>query len=291
MSFAVFTDSACNLPGRILKELEIHVVCFSYEMDGVIVPCAESPDDFDGHAYYEKLRNRSKVKTSLLNADTFERAFRPYLEAGQDLVYVGLSSGISGTFQSARMAMDTLREEFPERYLGALDSMGAGLGEGLLACRAADRRNEGLSLQAAMPLLEAERDRLCEFFTVGDLMHLRNTGRLSGAVALVGALLQIKPILRGDEEGHIVLCGSSRGRKKAIGDLAKLYEKKVVSPENQRVFISHGDCLEDAELLAQKIREIAEPRELIISMHEPLTGAHVGPEMLSVFFLGDNRKP
>lgn len=291
MSFAVFTDSACNLPGQLLKELDIHVICFSYEMDGVLVPCAESPDNFDGHAYYEKLRNRSKVKTSLLNADIFERAFRPYLEAGQDLVYIGLSSGISGTFQSARMAMDTLREEFPQCYLGALDSMGAGLGEGLLACRAADRRNEGLSLEAAMPLLEEERDRLCEFFTVGDLMHLRNTGRLSGAVALVGSLLQIKPLLRGDEEGHIVLCGSCRGRKKAISELAKLYEKKVVSPETQRVFISHGDCLEDAEALAQKIREIAEPKELIISMHEPLTGAHVGPEMLSVFFLGDNRKP
>ena len=291
MAFLVFSDSACNLPGRFLTELDIHIVPFSYELDGELIPCADSPDDFDGHAYYEKMRNRAVVKTSLLNADAFISAFRPSLEAGQDIVYVGLSSGISGTLQSAHMAAQALMEEFPQRQVAILDSKGAGLGQGLLACRAADRRDEGLSLSEAMPLLEEERDRLCEFFTVGDLMHLRSTGRLSGVTALLGTVLQIKPLLRGDEEGHIVVCGKSRGRKKAISDLAALYKKRVKNPEVQRVFISHGDCLEDAELLGEMVKEIAAPKELIISIHEPLTGAHVGPGMLALFFLGDSRQP
>lgn len=291
MSYIVFSDSACNLPGRLLRELDIHIIPFSYELDGELIQCDDSPDDFDGHAYYEKMRNRAEVKTSLLNVDAFVRAFRPYAEAGQDILYTGLSSGVSGTIQSARQAARELMEEFPQRQIAVLDSLGAGLGEGLLTCRAADRRNEGLSLAEAMPLLEEERDRLCEFFTVGDLMYLRHTGRLSGVVALVGTILQVKPLLRGDEEGHIVLCGKSRGRKKAVADLVALYKKRVRSPETQRVFISHGDCPEDAALLAEGVQKVAPPKELIVSIHEPQTGSHVGPGMLSVFFLGDSRQP
>ena len=159
----------------------------------------------------------------------------------------------------------------------------------LLAMKAADYRDEGLNMNALIEHLASDRSGLCEYFTVDDLMHLRRGGRLSGIAAMVGTVLNVKPLLRGDEEGKIVVFSKLRGRKKAIEAIAHEYEAKSVDPQNQRVAISHGDCPEDAEKLAELVREIAEPKELIIAMHEPYTGIHVGPGMLSLFFLGAGR--
>lgn len=289
MSYTLFVDSGSNLPARKLQELEIHVIPFTYEMDGVLSQCPEYPDGFDGHHYYERLKAGAEVKTSLINSDTFYHSFLPEIEAGRDVMYVGISSGISGTIQSALLAAQMLAEEYPDRQVQVVDSMGAGLGTGILACKAADYRNEGLTAAQAAAKLRYDREHLCEYFTVDDLMFLKRTGRVSGVTATIGTMLQIKPMLRGDEEGKIVVCGKIRGRKRAISELSGIYAKKVVGTAHQRVAISHGDCLEEAQKLAEQIREIATPKELILSMHEPLTGAHVGPGMLAVFFFGDGR--
>lgn len=289
MSYTLFVDSGSNLPARKLQELSIRVVPFHYELDGQLIRCPDYPDGFDGHSYYDRLRNGAVVKTSLINSVDFCDAFRPALEAGSDVMYVGLSSGISGTVQSATLAAEQLMEEFPGQRVRVVDSMGAGLGTGLLACKAADYRDEGLDIDQATIKLNYDRDNLCEYFTVDDLMFLKRTGRVSGVTAAIGSMLQIKPMLRGDEAGKIVVCGKIRGRKRAIAELAEIYAKKAVNPAAQRVAISHGDCLEEAQKLADKIREIAAPKELILSMHEPLTGAHVGPGMLALFFFGDGR--
>ena len=289
MSFVVFADSGCNLPQRKLQELSIEIVPFSYELDGQLIPCPKYPDGFDGKSYYDRLRKGAVVKTSLINSHGFCQAFRPFLEAGKDILYVGIASGISGTVAAATLAATELMEEFPERQVLVVDSMGAGLGTGILTCKAADYQKEGLTIQEAKELLDVDRMNLCEYFTVDDLMFLRRTGRVSGVTAMLGSMLQIKPMLRGDEDGKIVVCGKIRGRKKAIAELTEVYAKKVKDPEHQRVAISHGDCLEEAQALAEKIRAIAQPKELILSMHEPLTGAHVGPGMLGLFFFGDGR--
>jgi DegV family protein with EDD domain len=289
MSFVLFADSGCNLPQRKLHELDIHIISFAYEMDGELSLSPEYPDGFDGHSYYERLRHGSMVKTSLINSEGFLSAFRPFVAAGNDLMYVGISSGISGTIQSATIAAQQLMEEYPQQHVQIVDSMGAGLGTGILTCKAADYRNEGKTVDEAAELLNVDREGLCEYFTVDNLMFLKRTGRVSGVTAALGSMLQIKPMLRGDEEGKIVVCGKIRGRKKAIAELSAMYEKKVVDAGSQRVAISHGDCLEEAHLLAERIKEIAPPKELILSMHEPLTGAHVGPGMLAVFFFGDGR--
>ncbi len=289
MSYTLFVDSGSNLPARKLRELDIHVIPFSYEMDGVLSQCPEYPDGFDGHLYYNRLREGASVKTSLINTDTFYRRFLPEVQAGRDVMYVGISSGISGTIQAATLAAQELTEQYPERHVQIVDSMGAGLGTGLVACKAADYRNEGLSVEQAAIKLAYDRDNLCEYFTVDDLMFLRRTGRVSGVTATIGTMLQIKPMLRGDENGKIIVCGKIRGRKRAITELSEVYAKKAVNPEHQRVAISHGDCLEEAQRLAERLREIAPPKELILSMHEPLTGAHVGPGMLAVFFFGSGR--
>ena len=218
-----------------------------------------------------------------------EDAFRPVLAAGEDVLYITLSSGISGTVASGLQAAQALMEEFPQRQVRVLDSMGAGFGIGLLLGRASDDRKAGLNLDQTYASLERDRDNLCEFFTVDDLMFLRRTGRLSGVTATLGTMLQLKPLLRGDETGHITVFNKVRGRKRAVETLGELYRKRVCSPETQRVYISHGDCPEDAEQLARMVQEIAPPKELIVCLHEPLTGAHVGPGMLALFFLGKGR--
>lgn len=289
MSYTLFVDSGSNLPARKLRELDIHVIPFSFEMDGVLSQCPEYPDGFDGHLYYTRLREGASVKTSLINTDTFYQRFLPEIQAGRDVMYVGISSGISGTIQAATLAAQELMEQYPERHVQIVDSMGAGLGTGLVACKAADYRNDGLSVEQAAIKLAYDRDNLCEYFTVDNLMFLRRTGRVSGVTATIGTMLQIKPMLRGDENGKIVVCGKIRGRKRAITELAEVYARKAVNPEHQRVAISHGDCLEEAQRLAERLREIAPPKELILSIHEPLTGAHVGPGMLAVFFFGSGR--
>ena len=289
MSFILFSDSGCNLPQRKLRELDIRVIRFTYEMDGETILCPESPDGFDGQTFYQRLKNGAETKTSLLNVDDFLSAFRPWVESGQDVLYVGLSSGVSGTYQSSVLAARELMAEFPERHIQCVDSKGAGLGTGILTCRAADYRSEGLDVNQAAERLRQDAENLCEFFTVDDLMFLKRTGRVSGITATLGSMLQIKPMLRGDEEGKIVVCGKIRGRKRAIADLAEKYAKRVVDAGAQRVAISHGNCLEEARLLAEKVKEIARPKELILSIHEPLTGTHVGPGMLALFFFGEGR--
>lgn len=289
MSFTVFTDGCSNLPGRLLAELEIRVLPCSYVLDGIPGTYTGDIDAFDAHAYYDRLRNGSVMKTSLLNTHLFLTHFRPELEAGKDVIYVGMSSGISGTIQAARIAAEELAEEFPKRTVRIVDSLGAGFGPGLLSCRASELRKEGKSATDAADILDAEVMQLLQFFTVDDLNFLKRTGRVSGATAAIGTVLNIKPLLWGDPTGHIVALQKYRGRKKAIDAIAELYRTRAIHPENQRIAISHGDCEADAKLLADRICEICRPKELVICPHEPFTGAHVGPGMLALFFFGESR--
>lgn len=289
MSFSVFTDGASNLPGRLLKSLDIQVLPCNYVLDGEPGVFTGDIDDFDTHGYYEKLRHGSTMKTSLLNTQLFLNRFRPELEKGRDVIYVGMSSGISGTIQSAWLASVELKEEFPDRTVRIIDSLGAGFGTGLLACRAADLRNGGIDTKDAADILDKEVMQLLQYFTVDDLNFLKRTGRVSGATAAIGTVLNIKPLLWGDATGHIVACGKYRGRKKAVDGIVEMYRTKADHPENQRVAITHGDCPEEAETLARRICEICPPKDLIVCPHEPFTGAHVGPGMLALFFFGQSR--
>lgn len=289
MSFIVFTDGCSNLPGNILNRQQIRTLPFTYTIHGQQVVYNGDIESFDAHAHYELLRGGELIQTSLTNTQQFVDHFRPVLEEGHDVIYIGISSGISGTYQASSIAAAELMEEFPDRRVRTVDSLGAGLGTGLLTILATDLRDAGKTVDEAADILDQKRMDLCEFFTVDDLMFLRRTGRLSTTGALVGTMLNIKPILRGDEEGHIVVCQKCHGRKKAVDTLAELYRSRVVDAGNQIVAISHGDCLEEAEVLADKIRAIAEPKELIFCPHEPVTGSHVGPGMLAVFFFGEGR--
>lgn len=287
MSFALFTDSFSNLPRAVLTKRNIRVLKGSYLMDGELTECPEAGDEFDAHEFYEKLRSGSVASTSMLNMFTFMEAFQEALDEGLDVVYVGLSSGVSGTLQAANMAAEELLEEYPDRVIRVVDSKGAGLGVGILTCRGADLRSSGMGANQVADELERMRDGLCEYFTVDNLMFLKRTGRISAASALAGTMLQIKPLLFGDDEGHIVACGKHLGRKNVIEAMIQKLTEKI--RHSDLVAISHGDCPEDALCLARKVRELVNPRELIVCAHEPFTGSHVGPGMLGLFFFGDRR--
>ena len=287
MSFVVFADGSANLPASKLDGITL-LPC-SYTMDGVDREYLGDVDRFDAHAYFDRLRNGAKVTTSLLNAHLFLSYFRSVLEQGKDIVYISMSSGISGTYQAAIIAKNELEVEFPDRFIHIVDSRGCGFGSGLLAIRAAELSRMDVPVREAAALLDGDVPHICQYFTVDDLNFLKRSGRVSGATAMIGTVLNIKPILYGTANGHIVSCSKVRGRKKAIDALVEMYSKKQMDAKNRIVAISHGDCLEDAQCLAERIKEAAAPKELILVPHEPFSGAHVGPGMLAVFFYGKER--
>lgn len=289
MAFVVFTDGCSNLPGKLIRELDIRLLPCTYTVNGTLTTYDGNVDSFDSKTYYDMLRAGAEVKTSLLNTQVFIDHFTPVLQEGFDIIYTGLSAGISGTIQAAHIAQAELLAAFPERKILIVDSMGAGLGTGLLACLGGDLRKAGKTVEETAKIMEKYRDGLCEYFIVDDLNFLWKNGRISVATAAIGKVLNIKPILRGDETGHITSAQKVRGRQRAMEAILKMYQEKALTPGKFRVAISHGDVPEEAQELARRVREIAEPKELIICPHEPFTGAHVGPGMLALFFFGTRR--
>ncbi len=287
MSFVVFADGTANLP----KELQgdIRVLPCDYVLNGEPMTYTGDIEDFDYHAYYEGLKNGDKVKTSLLNTQLFIDYFTPVLIGGNDIVYIAMSSGISGTYNAAVAAANQLMEEFPKRFVHIVDSKGCGFGNGILALRAADLSRQNIDCREAAKILDEAVPHACQYFTVDDLNFLKNTGRVSGITATIGTVLNIKPLLFGDKTGHIISCGKARGRKAAITALAGKYKDKFIREPNNTVCISHGDCLDEARQLAELIKKINPIAEITICQHEPFSGAHVGPGMLAVFFWGRER--
>ena len=286
MAFAIVTDTSANLPSALVREHGVTVIPFTYTFDGVELTSTDIAA-FDGPTFYAAMRKGTAVTTSLISPERYASCFRPILEAGQDLLFVSMSSGISGSYQAAALAAEELREAFPERTIRLVDALGASLGEGLLVLEAVRCRAAGQDLYDTAGRLLSLRRRVCQVFTVDDLQYLRRGGRLSNMAAVVGTVLNIKPILKGNEEGKIVSTAKVRGRKKAIETLAARYETLVAEPETQTVGIAHADCAEDAETLAALLRKNKAPREILTVMYEPVTGSHVGPGTLALFFLGN----
>ena len=287
MSFVVFADGSANLPQSMLEGITL-LPC-DYVLDGKPGTYLGDLENFDGHAFYQSLAAGKKMKTSLLNTQCFLDGFTPALDQGKDVIYVSMSSGISGTCNAARIAAEELMETYPDRYVHIVDSKGCGFGSGLLAVRAAGMSREGMDAREAGALLDAEVPHSCQYFTVDDLNYLKRTGRVSGATAAIGTVLNIKPILYGDTTGHIVSCSKVRGRKKSVKALSEKYREKKMDGPEQMICISHGDCLEDAQTLADYVREITPGIPITICQHEPFSGAHVGPGMLALFFRGKER--
>ena len=287
MSFAVFADGSANLPKSMLEGISL-LPC-EYTVDGEPRTYWGDVDTFDAHDFYEGLKKGKTVRTSLLNTQLFLSRFGTILTGGTDIIYISMSSGISGTYNAARLAAEELMELYPGRFVHVVDSMGCGFGSGLLAVRAAELSRQGMSAREAADILDQEVPHCCQYFTVDDLNFLKKTGRVSGMTAKIGTVLNIKPILFGDATGHIISCAKVRGRRKAIEALAQKYEEKRMKTGEQRICISHGDCLQDAEMLAGLVRAITPEVPITICQHEPFSGGHVGSGMLGLFFRGTER--
>lgn len=285
MSFAIMTDTAANLLNSHLTQRVITAVPLEYFLDGVAHIC-HSVDELDGEAFYASL-NDKEIKTAQSNPQRFLDAMEPLLKEGRDILCVTLSSGVSGTYTSACIAAEQLCESYPDRTIRVIDSLGASLGEGLLVLHACDCRDAGKSLEETAAELAYMRERMCQVFTVDDLRFLRKGGRISGAVAFVGTLLDFKPLLKGNEDGKIVMCGKTRGKKRAIAAMAEKYESLVVDAKEQRIGIAYAGHYEDAKKLEELLKKNKPPREILTVCYEPVTGVHVGPGALALFFLGD----
>lgn len=281
--FQIMTDTSANLPSELAAEKDITVIPFPYFVNGARHTCLDT-EGFDGKTFYGAMREGAEVTTSQINPQNYMDVMRPVLQSGQDILFVGMSSGISGAYHSAELAAEELAPEFPERKIRLVDTIGASLGEGLLVLRAYRDKLAGLSLDAIYEKLMDLRHRLCNIFTVDDLKYLRKGGRLSNLSFIVGTILQIKPLLKGNEEGKIVAFAKLRGRKKALEELAKRYDEYVVDSEEQTIGIAHADCPEDAEYLIELLRRNHPPKEVLTVCYEPVTGSHVGPGTLALFF-------
>ena len=285
MSYKIFTDTSSNLPTPMLRELGVEVIPFTYHVDGEAQNCLDTTA-FDGDAYYASLRSGVHVTTSQIAPQTYMEVFTPVLEGGEDVIYVSMSSGISGSCNSARIAAGELKELYPTRTVRVVDTLAASLGEGIVVLRAAELRKAGTELARAAEELDILSRRVCQIFTVDDLMHLRRGGRLSNISAVVGTVLQIKPLLMGNEEGKIISIAKIRGRKHSVEALADKYDALVEAPETQTVGIAHAGCREDADYLVSLLNRKKPPKDILVVDYEPMTGAHVGPGALALFFVG-----
>lgn len=281
----LFTDTSANLIPPLAKGISI--IPLAYSIEGK-EQHQDPQTDFDGHTYYGRIRAGAQVSTSMINPDAFKNAFAKALSQGKDVLYIGMSGGISGTAQAAFCAAAELREQYPERTIITVDTLAASLGEGLQVLKAAQMLNSGSSLASVSEMLESTRHKMCQYFMVDDLIHLRKGGRISGIAARVGTLLGIKPILTGDENGKIVACGKARGRRAALTSLADRYAA-LAANKGATVGIAHADDPEGAEMLLEMLKERGFCGQDITVCYEPVTGAHVGPGAVALFFEGTHK--
>ena len=287
--FVIMTDSCCDLSAAMAAELELSVLPLSLHMGGAVYRNWLDGRDIGFPEFYSRVRGGENATTAAVSVGDFETEMRRILSSGRDLLCVSFSSGLSTTYQSACIAAEELRTEFPEAEICVVDSLCASLGQGLLVWLCAQERKKGRSLAEVRDFAEAVKGRICHWFTVDDLNHLKRGGRISAATALFGTMLSIKPVMHVDDGGRLTPVGKTRGRRASLLALVNEMEKTAPEPERQTVFISHGDCLADAEFVAEEIRRRFGTRDIHINYVGPVIGSHSGPGTVALFFTGSPR--
>lgn len=292
MDFEIVTDSCCNLLEDMIDDFGIHILPLTFMVDGEdeVYQSYLKGERTDLKQFYTMMREGKVFKTSLPNLAESEALFRELLGSGRDVLYIAFSSGLSGTYQALSLMAAQLQEEFPERKIHVVDSLAASGGQGLLVWYAVQHARAGESIDQVRDWLEENKLHLAHWFTVDDLMFLFRGGRVSKTAAWAGTLLNIKPVLHVDDEGHLIPMEKVCGRKKSLNALIDHMEKSANKPvSDQMVFITHGDCIEDAEYVAAKIKERFGVKEVVINYVDPVIGAHSGPGTMALFFLADKR--
>lgn len=292
MSYEIITDSGSNLTKDLTEKYHIHVISYTINIDGKETLCYDENRDFEADAkvFYEKMRSGSAISTSLINSDQFTKYFESFVKEGKDIIYVGISSGISGTVQAARIAAEDLMEKYPGRRIAAIDTLSASLAEGIWAIRVAELREQGSSIDDVLTYFEENKMYMNQIFTVGDLTYLKRGGRISAAEAAIGSLLSIKPILKGSEEGTIVVHEKVRSRNRALQTLISLTVSRLTGPSEEYVGIAHCDAPEEAQFIADSIRAQRPVKDIFVRYYDLCTGAHVGPGTIAIFFFGTDRR-
>ena len=289
MAFAIVTDSSSNLTEEVIDQFDLHILPLTFMVDG-----EEHHSYLKGHKtdlkqFYTMMREGKVITTSLPNLKDSRELLKGLLASGQDVLYIGFSSGLSGTYQAIDLLLAELADAYPDRTVLSVDTLAASLGEGLLVWYAAKMREEGKGIQEVCDWLEANKLHLAHWFTVDDLMFLFRGGRVSRTSAWAGTLLNIKPVMHVDDEGHLIPLEKVRGRKKSLKALVDHMEQTAIDPARQMIFISHGDCLEDAQYVEQEVKRRMGVQQVMINYVDPVIGAHSGPGTVALFFLGTKR--
>lgn len=288
-NYVIVTEATTDLPDEIVKDLDIRVIPMAFELNGRSYYNYLDERELDIHEFYEALRKGEKSVTSLINTEVFMDFFEPILKEGYDILYIAFSSGLSGTYNASLLAIDDLKEMYPESKILAVDSKCASIGEGLLVYSAALKKEAGYTIENLYQWLNDNILKLCHWFTVDDLNHLKRGGRVSAISAAIGTALNVKPVLHVDNEGKLIPIEKVRGRKKSLIALADRMLQTCTNPEEQTIFIGHGDTLEDAEYLAELIKERMNVKDVIINPIGPVIGSHSGPGTIALFFFGTER--
>ena len=288
-NYRILTDSCCDLTQSMADELGLSVTPLSVNYKGGEYRNYLDGRTLDHHEFYMGLREGELTSTSAANPTLWAEVMKPALEAGEDVLVLAFSYGLSTTYNAACIAAEELKESYPDRKIYVVDTLCASRGQGLLCYHVANRKAQGASLEEARDFAEESKLHLCHWFTVDDLHFLKRGGRVSATTAVVGSLLQIKPVMHMDDEGHLAVVSKARGRKASIQAIADQVGISAYEPEKQTMFICHGDCLEDAQYLENILREKYHVPEVITHYTGPVIGSHSGPGTLAVFFLGEKR--
>lgn len=287
--YVLMTDSCCDLTDSMARELELEVLPLTMHMDGQDYPNDLAGTAISNEEFYKRIRAGKLATTSATNVGQFQDAMRKVLERGKDIVCVCFSSALSTTYQSAVIAANDMRAEFPEAEIFVVDSLSASLGEGLLLYLAVQQKRAGLSAAELAAWVEENRRSICHWFTVDDLNFLKRGGRVSATTAFVGTMLSIKPIMHTSDEGKLVPVGKARGRKAALKALLDSIERLAIRPEEQTMFICHADCEEEARAVARQIKDRFGTKTIHINYIGPVIGSHTGPNTMGIFFIGTKR--
>ena len=285
-NYVILTDSSGDLSASVAASLGVVSIPLEVNIEG---QGTKFDDELDVKEFYDLLRTKTSAKTSAVNMDRFKEFFEGFLKEGKDVIYLGFSSGLSVTYTNARNAAEELSEAYPERRIVAIDTLCASLGQGLLVSLAAKKQAQGASFDELVEWVESHKLNLCHWFTVDDLFFLKRGGRVSAATAVLGTMLAIKPVLHVDNDGHLINVSKARGRRAAIAALAQKLDETGIDPNSQLMYICHGDCIDDANLLASIVKEKYPNCEIMIDYTGPVIGAHSGPGTLALFYLGTER--
>lgn len=289
--YVLFTDSSIDLSADMVRDAGIQVVPLSFTIQGETYHNYPDNRDMEPDLFYDKLRAGEIATTSSVNVGDYVEAMEPVLQAGKDILVLAFSSGLSATCSSAVVASEELRANYPERKIFVVDSLCASMGQGLLVWLAAQQKKQGKTIEQVRDWAEEHKLNVCHYFTVNDLHYLKRGGRISATSAVVGSMLQIKPVLYVDNEGKLVNIAKARGRHASLKMLVDKMEQTITDEGKDTVFISHGDCLEDARALASVIKERIGTQTIHINNVGPVIGAHTGPGVVALFYMGTERRP